>query len=200
MPEAIGQSYSNIVFTCVAIILGIAVALYTFYHRKVTGSKNFFLLALIGILWGIFYLLELASKQTSFKLFWDSAQYIPIGLIPPVFLSFINKFTNFDIFSRKLTWVLLFSIPVLNGIGIATDGLHHKFRISYAAPAVDNWVMPLKVSYGPLFWIILVYSAVVMLLCLAMLIRTYYHTPRWARGKVFGILTGSALTLVAMAA
>ena len=200
MPDAIGQSYSNLVFACVGILLGIAVVLYTLRHRKVTGALNFFLLSMFGITWGVFYLLELISRQTALKLFWDSAQFIPVGFIPPLFLIFVARFSKTTLFKRKVGWGLLFTIPVINIFNIAMDGLHHKFRISYIAPEIDNWVMPLRVHYGPLFWILLAYSSLVMLVCLIILIRTYFHTPRWARSNVFGMLAGAALTLVAMAA
>ena len=198
MPEVVGLSYSNIVFASAAIIIALAIGIFAFYHRKISGASHFVILSLLGILWGAFFLFELFSKTMEYKNLWDGLQFIPMGFLPPVFLTFTLAFTGRTSNLHKPSWVLLYLLPVLNIFVIWTNDLHHFFRLaSNFQPGEASFSVPLIADYGTWFWIILAYSLSLLIISAGVLFYSYIKAPRWSRTRIAGMLIGAILPTIA---
>ena len=199
MPVFNAPVYTNFILTAAAVILALVVAGYAWYHRRIIGALHLMVLTLLGVIWGIIYLMELLTKNIEIKYLLDDIQYIPVVFLPPVFIVMAMVFVGRASSVQRQVWWLLYVIPTINIFIIATNYYHQLFREPDVIPVgEENWLVPANISHGPWFWVIIIFSLVLMLVSIGLLLYTYLRSPRWSRGRV-GILLMGAVVITAAA-
>lgn len=184
-------SYTNIVLTILAILLTLVIAGFAWFHRRINGARHLIVLSLIGTTWGIIYLGELLITVLDVKLLLYDVQFIPLSFLASVFLMLALVFTGRGQRVRKISW-LIFFIPVLTALVIATRDFHHLFRQHAVITGGSN--IPISVIHGPWYWVVIIHSILLMLISVAVLVRAYLRAPRWSRGRTGGLLVASVIT------
>lgn len=197
MPDAFGVIFTTIVITACAVILALAIAIYSLVHRKVTGAISMMLMALLGVLWGSTYLLEIYSRNIEFKNLWDSIQLLPASFLAPTFFIFSLVYTGKKNVLSNPRWLLIYLIPVATIFVILTNSQHHLFKAALDPKLKSvGWLEPLFPTYGLWFWIIIIYSFVLLSVSLLYLVKAYRKAPRWARSRIGIIIFAETLPVL----
>lgn len=200
MPVFYGHPYTNLLLTAVASVFALVVMIFSWYHRRVSGAPFLAALAGLGFAWGVIYILELLAKSVFYTQFFDDLQYIPAIFMAPVFFTVTLVFTGRLTEARQPAWSLLYVIPTLSVILIATNNSHELFRqIPESGELVGGWLQPAQPLHGIWFWVIIAYNAALTLAAAGLLLYTYARSPRWQRGQVGFLLIGVVVFIAAAA-
>lgn len=130
-------------------------------RRDATGARAFALFAAMSALWCLAYALEIGSTSLAGKLFWIKVQYIGIVSVSSICLVFCLQYT------RRWRWSPhLFSLFfILPGFILITVWLEPGLGWFYRRVALDmnGPFIDIELTYGPLFWILIAYSYVMLL-------------------------------------
>ncbi len=198
MPVFDAPIYTNFILTATAVILALVVTGYAWFHRRINGAQHLAVLSALGAIWGIIYLIELLTRNIEIKFLLDDLQFIPMGYLPPVFFVMALVFVGRASAVRRPVWSLFYVIPTLNIFALATNSYHQLFRkVGFVASESDNWLLPVDLSHGPWFWVLIIYSLALMLASVGVLLYTYLRSPRWSRGRVGILLFGAVVITLA---
>jgi diguanylate cyclase (GGDEF)-like protein/PAS domain S-box-containing protein len=138
--------------------LSLTLALRALHRRQSPGMTTFSLLMFGTTVWAFGYLLELVSPTLTAKLVWVNIQYIGICTIPLFWFLFSYRFTGFDWHSLPLPLrVLIFGLPIFSILLSFTSSWHDWLRTDLRLPA-EGAFGELGKNWGPWFWVIVVYS------------------------------------------
>jgi len=171
-----------------ALIAG-GLALYTFARRPVTGSRVFVFLMLALCVWSVFYGVELCCLQLEGMLICAVLEYVGIASVPVLFLLLTLLYTGRERWVTRRNVILLFIIPCITVIMVATNQMHHLY---YSTAGVDsNGLFPmLALTRGPFFWLHSVYSYAALLAATLLLIARLRKSGILFRKQVIAMLVG----------
>ena len=138
-------------------------------RRDATGARAFALFAAMSALWCLAYALEIGSTSLAGKLFWIKVEYIGIVSVSSICLVFCLQYT------RQWRWSpYLFSLFfILPGFILITVWLEPGLGWFYRRVALDRNgpFIGIELTYGPLFWILVAYSYIMLLTGSLLLLR-----------------------------
>ncbi len=112
------------IFVIVLILFG-----YIFKHRKKLGANYFLGILSMVLLWSIAQGLEFSVLDIKHKLIFANIQYIPIMIIPVLYLYLAASFLERDkLLNNKYLPFILLIIPIILNILIWTDSAHGLIR------------------------------------------------------------------------
>jgi len=171
-----------------ALIAG-GLAFYAFTRRPVVGSRVFAFLMLALCVWSVFYGVELSCLQLEGMLISAVLEYLGIATVPVLFLILTLLYTGREKWVTRRNIILLFIIPCITVIMVATNQMHHLY---YSTVGVDtNGPFPmLALTRGPFFWLHSVYSYAALLAATLLLIARLWKSGTLFRNQVIAMLVG----------
>lgn len=131
-------------------------------RRYAPGLPAFSILMFSTGIWSLAYLLELITPGLHTKLFWVNVQYIGISTVPLFWFLFAFRYAGWDWRGLPLVArVPLFGIPLLTILLSWTNPLHQWMRFDLSLPP-DPTFGELGKTWGPWFWVFVVYSYLLM--------------------------------------
>jgi diguanylate cyclase (GGDEF)-like protein len=158
-------------------------ALYTFQSRKNPTMRNMSLLLMAVTIWALGYSLELASINLQLMKFFASLAYVGIATIPVLWLIFVARYSGNDGWLTPLNQALLFVIPVVSILLVATNDLHHLFYVISEKGVSGNFSVFSTVP-GLFWWVHVTYSYLAILAGLWLLVSLYFRVPQTNRFAV----------------
>lgn len=132
-----------------AVSLGVAVFIQS---RKTDKAMNILSwLLIISSLWGFGFGAQYLTENQAYLRPFNLISYIGITLSPQLWLLFAAAYTQNDRWVNRKTIVILFSIPVISLVALATNRFHHLFYASESF-SQNGMMIIYQVKYGPL-WI-----------------------------------------------
>ena len=168
-------------------------AWFSWYHRRINGAIHMVILSLLGVIWGLIYLLRLLVASSSLAFIFDNLQFIPAVFIAPVYFIMVMVFIGRSDSVRKPAWLLLYLVPILSIAVIATNNYH--FLLNQPQQTGGDAFQP---RYNAWFWVIIGYSILLVLSSLVTLVITYIRMPRWSRGRITGLLLATVIIVAAI--
>ncbi len=98
-----------------------------FLTRPVPAVRWFGILMIAIGEWAIGAGVELFNSDLESKLFWTFISYIGIVVLPPSYLIFCLKFTGKDSWLKRWHIFLLFFVPLISLIAVATNSYHLQY-------------------------------------------------------------------------
>jgi hypothetical protein len=128
----------------------------TAWRRGGTPGGRYFSLMLLGIgLWCLLYSLEVALGGVTLKTALAGAEYLGIVSVPVFWLLFALRYTGLDARLSGRRIALLFVVPVVALLLVATNQLHGLMWNSVTMWR-SNSFPALLLGHGPFFWVQLV--------------------------------------------
>ena len=132
--------------------------------------------------WGLAYTVELSLDTLTTRSLWGDLKYLGVLAVPPAWLCFVLQYTGRTrLVTRRLLGLLLIE-PVLVLALLAIPATHDLIRYYPASAAADGLT---AARAGPLFWVNLAYSNVLLVgatgffvLSMARLARSYRRMAR----------------------
>lgn len=149
------------VLIATGVVAGVALAAMAVRVWRVRGSIAGLALAVLllaGAWWGLAYAGELSSAGLDAREVWGDLKYLGICLVPPAWLVFVLDYTGRG---RLVTWRLLAAVavePVVVWLLLVVPPTRDLVRYYVDTPAGQ----PPLVGAGPVFWVHLVYSNLVL--------------------------------------
>ncbi|KAA0003057.1 MAG: PAS domain S-box protein [Thermoplasmata archaeon] len=162
------QSFIYIIPMLIAGTIPVILTLYTAKNWNSPLIKTFiFIMAALSI-WSFGYALELWSTSLSTSLLLVKIEYIGIVMLPVVWLAFALQYTGKEKWITPHKILLLLIIPIFALITCWTNYNHLFYK---SVKLATGPVAPVDPSYGPAFWILVIYSHILTLIGVLLFLR-----------------------------
>ena len=170
----------------VTLALMVFLGQYSWRRRHIPGARIFAVACAVCSPWILGVLMEILAADIPTQIFWHKFQAVWPMAAGATITCFILRFAGLDSWLNWRTCTLLFLVPVLNALTIATNSVHHLMWTGFEAAAQ---IVPL---HGPLYWPFNSYVYLLGLVNLAVLAWLVIRSPghRW---PVAIIVTGQLL-------
>ncbi len=180
-------------FLLLSGIIALALAAYAWRQRTITGAKILSLLMLLVAIWSLGYALELASVSLSSKLFWAKIQYLGIAYTPAAWLYLALQYTGQEkhLTQFKHGLKLLILGPTVTAVLTWFNEWHHLIWATTQLDSNSSFTT-LTLTYGPWFWVNVLFSYTSLLLGAVILLHSFLRTHSLYKRQV-GILLIAAI-------
>jgi PAS domain S-box-containing protein len=170
----------------VTLALMVYLGQYSWRRRHIRGARLFVAACAMCAPWIVGVIMEILAVSVSAQVFWYQFQAVWLPAVGATITCFILRFAGLDGWLNLRNCTLLFLVPVLNALAIATNSIHHLIWIGFET---TTHVVPL---HGPLYWFFNSYVYLLGLINLAVLGWLALRSPahRW---PVAIILAGQVL-------
>jgi signal transduction histidine kinase/PAS domain-containing protein len=173
----------------VATVMPIFLAYQAWKSRPAIGAEPFIVLTLAIAWWSLGYLVELSKSDLAQVVFYAKLEYLGIATLSSAWMAFALLFTR-QIQRLTRRAILLLAIePVIIIVSVWTNEWHYLFWKVPALSPVDG-AMRFTPEYGPLFWLHIAYTYIVLLGSAFLIFRFYLRSPRNERNKMVLVLVG----------
>src|SRR4051794_4036344 len=105
--------------------LSAAILVYAWRHRHIAGGNAYTWFVAGQTLTILGFILEQTTSNVAGKVVWDKVQWFTSEIYIVAFPIFAIQFTEFKLGKPKLFLALLFAFPLVFGLLVLTDPLHH---------------------------------------------------------------------------
>ena len=159
-----------------AAVLACALAIYAWRRRSVPGAIPFIILVLATAWWSVGYALELSSGNLVWMVRWAKFEYLGITLVPLSWLIFTLRYTKQTRWLEPRTLLLLGIIPAITVTLVWTNELHGLIWREVQRNTLAVYPT-LDVTYGPMFWVNLLYAYALLLTGTILIFRIFLQAP-----------------------
>ncbi len=159
-------------------------------RREATGALTFGAFALLVAVWCAGYAFEISANTLPLKLFWVKFQYIGITHVSTMFFVYTLQYTRKWPGSPRsilalfiIPWVILLIVWLEPNLG----WFYRAIELDYSAPFVN-----LSLTYGPVFWFLIVYSYAMLLAGTALLVWTIRKMPGPYQSQIRNIVLATS--------
>lgn len=150
-----------------------AIVIYLLLKRKPSpGSRCLIICMACAFVWALSDLFNLGSLTLSSKLFWDNVSYIPIVILPISWIFFVLEYSGKSKNINKILIIFTSCFSFLTLLAVWTNQYHQLFRSEIFLDEVSGVIVFGK-TYGPLFWLFIVYFYLLMVIGVAMLFQSF---------------------------
>ena len=174
-----------------ALISG-SLTVYAFTRRPLVGSRVFAFLMLALCVWSVFYGVELSCLQLQGMLTSVALEYLGIATVPVLFLILTLLYTGREKWVTARNVILLFVIPSITIVMVATNQLHHFYYSTASVDTTGPFPM-IELTRGPWFWVHSIYSYIALLAATFLLIAKMGKPGTMFRKQVIAMLAGVAV-------
>lgn len=167
-------SYSTDIWPAL-ITLAIAIYLgaYGWRRRHIPAAKPFAIACVLSGLWSLGAILEISALNFSTQIFWKKFQAIWQLPAAATITCFVLQYAGLGRWLNRLTYSLLFIIPLLCVLLMVTNDFHHLIWIGFG---MTGHVIPIP---GRLFWVFISFGMLLGLFKFLVLIRLAIRSPEY---------------------
>lgn len=174
-------------------LIGVITSFFLVRLRSTPGVKFWIINQVAAAVWAFTYAFEFAATDIETKIFWSKLSYWGIVYCPVSFLLFSLTFTSHYRLLQKKFIVLLFALATLFILSPFTNDLHHLHWKSYSINAGTNAT---EYVYGPLFWLLVVFSYLALVSGIVNLILLYFRLQEYYRRQISLLVVASMLPII----
>lgn len=168
----------------------LAVARLLWERQDRAGATSLLGFTLAAALWTAGNALQAGSTTVAWKVISLHVQYVAIAAVPVTWFAFAAEYTGQRRWLRP-RFLVAIAIPLVLLVLLEwTNGLHGLVRTSTGVVTIDG-VVHIERSFGPAFWVGVVYSNLVLGAGTLLLLRGLVRTRRVYRMQVALIIGGS---------
>ncbi|HPD38404.1 MAG TPA: histidine kinase N-terminal 7TM domain-containing protein [Mesotoga infera] len=169
--------------------------MYSFYKRELTGARPLGFLMFAITWWSAMYGLELLSNDLQQMRLLNRISYPAIVSLPVFVFMFVMAILDRREWFTVKRVILLFIVPTIVDLAMWTNEFHWLF---YRVSEIDTqWPFPVqKLVHGPLFWINIVYTYVLLMCSIVLLLREWFYSERAYRTQLGIVLLGMAFPML----
>ncbi len=177
-------------------IITLLLALYSWKRRSVPGTLWFSLLMLAAAEWCLTFALEVLVADPSLKVFIGKLEYLGIVSIAPLMLLFVAGYTRNDEWTRDWKVLLLWIIPLVTVLLVATNEMHGLVWPEIV-PTVTDGTFVMVYANGPAALVSAVYSYVLAITSVTMLVFTLVQCSQVYRRQIWLIFLCTIIFMLA---
>jgi PAS domain S-box-containing protein len=163
---------------------------YSWRRRSMPGATPFAVACLMSTLWTLGVILELSAAEIRTRVFWFQFQSLWQLPVATSVACFVLHYAGLGRWLNRRTYVLLFLVPVLAMLAMATNDAHH---LVWAGFRMNRYVIA---EHGRLYWLFNSYIYLLAIVNFAVLVHLALRSPRH-RWPVAIIISAQVLARVA---
>ncbi|MBI4338586.1 MAG: PAS domain-containing protein [Chloroflexi bacterium] len=184
------MSWQFVLFTALPLVsatLLAVVGIIAWRHRPAPSAAFTAVVIWLASAWSLAYAGELAAVDLDTKTLFARSEYLAIVFIPMGWLGLVLQYTDRGRWITPRNVALAAAIPIITLALALTPGFHH---LMWDSVALDDSgpVHVLKVTYGPWFWLFVVYAYVIFCGGIYLLLRAYNTSTALTRGQIIALL------------
>jgi hypothetical protein len=121
-----------------AALISMLLSVYAWRKKQNNAGKYLSLLLLSSAIWSLFYGFEIYSTNIEIMKIYLFISYFGIASLPVFWLLFAMRYTNSDRWINIYWLLLLFLIPAISIIALATNSFHFLFYKSIELGEINN--------------------------------------------------------------
>lgn len=178
--------------------LAAATARYVWEQRREPGGLALFSACAAAAIWAVLQAASLSTSSESAKLFIERLVYLPLSLLPLLWLAFAMGYTGRGEVLRRWPMGVIYAIPLMT-IGIVWSGLAHPLLWEATGLGVFRGIYTFSAIYGTWFQVHLGYAYALTFAGTVMLALHIAQSPRhwwrlvWVFGAPAAVITLNAL-------
>jgi PAS domain S-box-containing protein len=190
-------------YSPLAVILAITVVflliftVFAWKRRHITGVILILAFFVAATIWAAASAISLSNTDLSIAIGMNWLILPAAVTIPVAYLLFALWYTEHDRRPSRLFLVMLFVIPVLSVVLLLTNNIHNLYFTGYATVDAPRDSVLWAFSRGPLFWIAISYSFVLILTALLLFVLRYRTVGDLFRTQISLILAAGIVPLIA---
>ncbi|MFC7078417.1 histidine kinase N-terminal 7TM domain-containing protein [Haloarcula halophila] len=189
----------RLLFTGVLLLSGVstlALAVFAYRHRETPGAVPFAGLSAALAHWAFVYAIGLQIQTPTLRVMILQIQWIAHPTIPLFLLLFGLSYTGHDEWVTRKTVAIVSAIPVLVVVAALTNPWHELLWTAQSVHIVEGMAV-LVPTYGPLFWINIVYGYGIEVVAIAVLLRLVYQSDHLYADQSALLLVGIMVPFLA---
>lgn len=185
--------FSSVIFLSIMFV-------YSYSRGKSAFAKAFGFLALTLDIYLLGYLLEVNAETIDSMMFWNQIQYFGIPFFPGFWLMVSLLYTGRIKYLWSKTSIVVFIIPVITFFMRLTNDFHHLFYSRVVMNVMGDFTF-LVLGKGPWYYVQMLYSLSVLILCTTFYYQKLIKTTRQERKQfellfIASIIPYAALVLI----
>ncbi len=186
------QYHPYTVLLIVSSFLSFGVAFIAWRRRGAPGAVMMVVSSLALTIWASCYALVWMNAAFAAQLFWFNLMYLGVVTAPLSFFVLVLQVIQKDRWLTRRRILLLCLEPLLILIAVWTNESHHLFLPSVIEEHIRSSSI-LHWTRGPLYWVNVVYSYLLLLVCVLLLIRALARGAPLFRSQISALLIGACI-------
>jgi diguanylate cyclase (GGDEF)-like protein len=182
----------------VAGISSILLAFQLLPQLKLPGTKVVFLILVFSAVWVGGYAIELSSTRLEQMILWDRIQISGIILTPILYLIFVVQYIGKMEWLNNRNMILLSFIPILFFVLASLPIAHSLIWNAHTIISQNNRVY-LSQTYGPVYFVFLAYTLIIILIAEGILIYALYRSVIYYRSFIVTMMVAGMLPVAVSA-
>jgi signal transduction histidine kinase/DNA-binding NarL/FixJ family response regulator len=183
-----------LILLLISVAISSALFVYALIRRPLAGTIPLALAMLGNVIWSGGYALEVHSAPLANKIFWDNFQFLGVdllvgGLFAAIFMALQPKIHRFF-------WILCI-LPVANFLIVWFYPDETLIRSNASINTIGAFPV-LSYGYGPWFWVVQIYTILLIVLMLGVAVYTVATAPKIYRDQSLLLLAGFAFPVIGM--
>lgn len=171
-------------------IVSIVFFLFLTRFRNAPGVKYLLVWQVASAIWAFTYAFEVAANDLPTKILWSKLSYFGIMYCSVSFFFFSLEFSSQYHFLKKKFIYALYGLSTLFILSPLTNDLHHLHWTRY-------FIIPethaTAYIYGPLFWVIFIYSYVLLIVGILNIVLMFFRLSGYYRQQILLLFIASLL-------
>lgn len=159
-------------------------------RRERPGLAPFAFMLVATFIWSSAYVMELTTPTLALKVVAAQVEYIGITMIAPLWFLCVLHYTGSHVTFSRREQALFFLEPAVILLLVFTNDLHNLVWTGYSM-ARDGALWIASFGHGPLFYVHVFYSYLLLAAAVVILVRAFVRSPGLYQGQLFFMLTGS---------
>jgi PAS domain S-box-containing protein len=180
------------VFMILSLVIAIFVITLTWHRRHLPGAKAMIALMAAVFVWTLGFFLEARSSTLDGQLFFNNIGYLGSMAVPPAWLVFSSNYTNSLKFMRGWRVIAICVIPAAITVLIWTNNWHHLMWSNLHLATSGPFTITAK-TYGPGFWVALVFNYTLIGAGSIILLRRLFVGGPLYKGQGYSIMASVCL-------
>ncbi len=177
-------------FAAIIAFLYLSVAQYAWRRRTTPGAGALAILMLAAGEYASAYLLTFASIDLPSAKFWFFASLLGAFALPPAWLIFSIQYTRRKEKVSRYAMLLLALLPTLLCLAAWSNSLHGWYGSGWALQTHAG-LTTLQWQFGPLFWVGLAYSYLIVATGMVIMIRSAWRNHRLTSTRSLWLMAGA---------
>ena len=180
----------------VAGLTSVGLALYAWRRSQAVWAIAYAAMMGSAAWWTLTYTMRLTSADLAPKLLWDNIQVTISSTISVSWLVFVLLFTNRGHWVTRTSLWLLMVVPLMTILAAWTNGWHFLYQPTATVEQVGLFQV-MKFEQGPLLWLQLIYSYILVAIGIGLLAEASIRWPQPYRGQAFVLFIAGLTPLLA---
>ncbi len=164
-------------------------------HRGKPGAVPFLVLISLSTAWVVGSILELLSASLPVKVLWADFQYLPICFVPVTWVALALDYTGHRALLTRRNAVLMCLLPLIM-LGLQWTNVHHHLMRASVWLDTSSSHPVIGRTFGPMFWIHVAYSYVLIVVAMALLLHFVLSRPPMFRKQPALLFVGFAVPYI----